>query len=465
LVHVGKAYLDEPEEESRERRTLNACSHLGGSVVAGSLTSIVSALFLCLGTLTWFVTFGRFVISIIALALIFTMFSLVSYLYLFGPEYGFGTSRCRRCLRSGKLTSSSYIVRKDETNVVTDGVHVSRASHCARLSVGIAVPLVMLGASAVRLALSLRSSDGDPVACPEVSELNYTFDHHIVPQDTDSYRCRGYDFLSGCTYWVTEFEPIITSGSEAVVQNMMLFSTQNTVSSCPYTCFDTPDATGVDAAWTLGSDKVKWPQGMAYTIGGSKQALRLQYHNYQQNAGQLDVRAGLKLKLTSTPPSFTITNIMIGLHPAGRLTIPGKTDRVVRFAECSPRLRGNVTILAYITHAHELGVSVITEVRRHQLSTPNGGLGLTSAVVGDVGSDPFYDLKNRSLKMFPSGHQRHLTPGDSVRVICIYNSTMRDGHTSSGWGMEDEMCMTTIYAYPSENVGSTSCFSDFSYSL
>mmetsp|Transcript_121825 Transcript_121825/g.272014 ORF Transcript_121825/g.272014 Transcript_121825/m.272014 type:complete len:149 (+) Transcript_121825:74-520(+) len=87
------------------------------------------------------------------------------------------------------------------------------------------------------------------------------------------------------------------------------------------------------------------------------------------------------------------------------------------------------------------------------------------ALFGDVGSDPFYMFDLQQIKMFPAGQERHLEPGDSVRVICSYRSTSRVAGTSSGWGSEDEMCMTALYAYPSENVETNNCFSDSSFEV
>ena len=72
-----------------------------------------------------------------------------------------------------------------------------------------------------------------------------------------------------------------------------------------------PNAVGIDAAWAVGSGTITWPQGTAYAIGGYKQALQMHYSNYLQVAGQVDIRSGIKLKLTSTKPTNTIDNIII----------------------------------------------------------------------------------------------------------------------------------------------------------
>lgn len=463
LVHVAKAYLDEPEDEPRERRTLNAISHLGGAVVAGSLTTVISAIFLTFGTITFFVTFGKFVITMILLSLAFTLFSLTCSLYLFGPQNNFGYIRCpQRCspFKGHKETAQTH-----DVNVLTEGLDVRPFSFRTKLATGIAVVVLLVAGGAVRLGLSLDDGDEESTDCPAYSELEFTFEQFNIPQDKDTYRCRNFDAIpTGCTYWVTEFEPIITNNMAGVVHHMLLFSVEGQESTCPYTCFDMPNAVGMDAAWAVGQGKITWPEGMGYTIGGYKQALQMHYYNYDQASGLVDVRSGIRIKVTSTPPSVRIVNLIIGLHPLGELYLPPRMQRVSRWVECTPRLRGNVTVLAYATHAHKLGVSVITEVRRGQYGPGAGGM-FGSRVVGDVGNTPSYDFDFQDVKMFPSGQERHLTPGDTVRVICGYNTLSRREDTWSGWGSENEMCMTMIYAYPSENVESTNCLSDYSYSV
>jgi len=459
LVHISSAYLDQPEDVPRERRVLNAIGHLGGSVIAGSATTVVSAIPLCLGTTTFFVAFGRFVIGIIFLSLIFTFFFLSSALYLFGPENNFGSLRCSRHVTESTGATENH----DATNALTGKVVLGKTSRPVKIMVALSATAILLIGAGIRLGLSLKGGEETP-ACPALTELDFTFNEFAIPQAQDTYRCRDYDKIpNGCTYYVTEWEPIITNGLAGIVHHMLLFSTETSKSDCPYTCFDMPDAVGVDAAWAIGGGPVKFPDGVSYRIGGHKQALQMHYYNSMLSNSLVDVGSGIKLKLTSTPPAIAIlTSMLIGLHPLGNLWIEPGLDNKTVFAECRPRLLGPVTVLAYATHAHKLGFSILTEIRR-ETQLPDGTFKVDS--VGDVGSDPFYMFDLQQVKMFPAGQERHLEPGDSVRVICSYRSTSRVAGTSSGWGSEDEMCMTALYAYPSENVETNNCFSDSSFEV
>eukprot|EP00927_Polykrikos_kofoidii_P021020 TRINITY_DN20048_c0_g1_i1.p1 TRINITY_DN20048_c0_g1~~TRINITY_DN20048_c0_g1_i1.p1 ORF type:complete len:1231 (+),score=141.58 TRINITY_DN20048_c0_g1_i1:471-3695(+) len=460
LVHVGSAYLDEPEDVPRERRALNAIGHIGGSVIAGSATTVVSAISLCFGTISFFVAFGRFVIGIICLSLIFTLLSLASTLYLFGPENNFGSLRCRQRAAESTCATDNH----DANNALTGRVVLAKASRPVKIVTATSAIAILVVGAAIRLWLSLSEGGEEIPACPALIELDFTFDEYAIPQAQDSYRCRDFDKIpSGCTYYVTEWEPIITNGLTGVVHHMILFATDTSKSTCPYTCFDMPNALGTDAAWAVGGGQVKFPDGVSYPIGGHTNTLQIHYNNAMLQNSLVDVRSGIKLKLTSTPPTnASLTSMIVGLHPLGNLWIEPGRENTTLFVDCAPRLLGPVTVLAYSTHAHKLGFSVLTEIRR-ETQSPGGAFKVDT--VGDVGSDPSYRFDLQQIKMFPAGQERHLEPGDIIRVICSFRSTSRMAGTSSGWGSDDEMCMTILYAYPRENVGTANCLSDHSFEV
>eukprot|EP00931_Biecheleriopsis_adriatica_P026524 TRINITY_DN16141_c0_g3_i1.p1 TRINITY_DN16141_c0_g3~~TRINITY_DN16141_c0_g3_i1.p1 ORF type:complete len:1263 (-),score=174.17 TRINITY_DN16141_c0_g3_i1:157-3672(-) len=459
LVHVGSAYLDQPETTPRGERTLRALSHIGGSVLAACATSLLSAVCLCFATITFFVAFGKFVIGMVCLSVIFTLVSLASSLYLFGPERSCGS--LRSCCRRSRVTDSVQPETAEDgsTNFLTDTVKLEPASRRTQLLTAASALIVLVVGIAIRLALSLSTQPVEAPVCPTLTELEFTFNEYAIPSEQDSYRCRDYDKIpAGCTYYITEWEPIVTEGMLGTVHHMILFATETTKSTCPYTCFDMPNAIGMDAGWAVGGGNVKFPSGVSLPIGGQKHALQMHYYNPLLSNSLVDTRSGIKLKLTSTPPSVgSLTNLIIGLHPLGALEIqPGVENKTV-YAECIPQITGPVTVLAHAPHAHKLGFSIFTEVRRQT------AFGIQK--VGDVGNDPYYTFDNQRIQMFSPGEERLLQPGDAIRVICSYRSTSRTEWTHSGWGSEDEMCMTIIYAYPSQNVDSRNCLTQTTFEL
>ena len=110
--------------------------------------------------------------------------------------------------------------------------------------------------------------------------------------------------------------------------------------------------------------------------------LQIHYNNEAETTGLLD-QSGLRLHLTTTPPTMNMAMLMSGLVVDPRLLqIPSNVVDHVVAVECTPRLRKSVNIFAYMNHAHTIGTRVVTHLIR------NG----TSTLVGD--SNPYiFDLQ------------------------------------------------------------------------
>eukprot|EP00928_Gymnodinium_smaydae_P093420 TRINITY_DN7758_c1_g2_i1.p1 TRINITY_DN7758_c1_g2~~TRINITY_DN7758_c1_g2_i1.p1 ORF type:complete len:1195 (-),score=118.13 TRINITY_DN7758_c1_g2_i1:303-3887(-) len=449
LAHVAGAYLEDLPDAPRGFRAVAAVGHLGTAVVGGAATTTLSAIFLLFGEVTFFSDFGIFIITLVLLALLATMTSFVACLYLFGPEGRCSNIPCpSSCL--------SEITKYDD--VLMEHVDVPVVSKRARYLTGISVLAILTIAGGIRIALSFRNVQDPTPTCPELQELEFTFESFAVPGDSsDSYRCRGYDAVPpACNYYVQEMEPIIDPKLRGVVHHMVLFAVDAEEQTCPFTCYDMPDARGIDVAWAIGVNKVRWPDDVAYTLGGYRQALQMHYWNPDLRNDLHDSKSGLRLKLSTSPPKHKLTNINVGLHPLGYLRIPPGSSNATRYVECALDLEDEVTVIAFTTHAHKTGIAVKTEVRRSPNSL-NSGIFADAVNVGDVGSTPFYDFNFQSIEQFPTGQERKVKPGDVVRVICSFDTRGRMWETRGGWGSEDEMCMTFLYVYPSSNVKNRNC--------
>jgi hypothetical protein len=442
-------------------------AHLGGSITSGALTTFIGSIFLCCGTITFFRSFGIFLMEIVALSLGATFFSFACTLYLFGPEGSFCQIPCasrRGCARGSQPEDTE--TNGPTRDALTDKIELHVFPRKVRWSTGAVAVVILLVGGAIRLWLSLRSDDSTSVTCPDITELEFTFENFNVPEEQDSYRCRGFDAIpSTCTYYVTEVEPMVKPEMMGTVHHMILYGIEGAASSCPYTCFDMPHARDIVAAWAIGQGPLVWPSGTALPIGGFKLDLQVHYENALLTSGIVDTKSGLKLKLTSTKPENQLSTLGIGLQPLGDLTIPGGQANVTRYVECTPQLTGEVTAVAYATHAHKLGFSVISEVRRTPSGSGSGSSFSAPQIVGDVGSTPNYDFNFQNVQMFAAGQERQLLPGDTVRITCSYDSTSRWEPTHSGYGSADEMCMTFLFVYPSSHVGSKFCFSNYAFEV
>jgi len=440
LTHVSSAYLAEPPDKPREQKALATIRHLGGAVIAGALTTIVSAIFLLCGLILFFSTFGSFIIRMIVFSLAATLLSFVSALSLFGPEGGCGQIPCpQRC------TAQAADVPEE---VLDDEVKIPAASQRVRIGTCAGVWLVLIVSSIVCLVNHLPKSD-EPAVCPDVSELDFVFEDNPISGELDSYRCRSFDNIpKGCIYYATEIEPII--GTE-LVHHVILFDVQTQPTLCSFTCFDMPDALGMQATWAIGQSNLKWPAGTAQAIGAAPLALQMHYYNPLLKKGQVDPRSGLRMKVSQTPPESLLVNLMVGLHPEGHLSIPPFKPNITMIAECTPSLVTDVKVVAFATHAHKLGRRIMTEKMRRFPGAAE------PTILGDVGSTPLYLFDYQRYEQFAEGEEPTISPGDTVRVKCTYDSTSRSEVTYSGWSSDTEMCMTFLMVLPGTSVLDQNC--------
>lgn len=88
--HIANAYTESPASK-RFDRTRDALTDLGISVLAGGLSTMISAATLFLATITFFKKFARFVVCTVALSLMWSLMFLIAFLLIAGPEKEFGS--------------------------------------------------------------------------------------------------------------------------------------------------------------------------------------------------------------------------------------------------------------------------------------------------------------------------------------------------------------------------------------
>eukprot|EP00928_Gymnodinium_smaydae_P034924 TRINITY_DN24652_c0_g1_i1.p1 TRINITY_DN24652_c0_g1~~TRINITY_DN24652_c0_g1_i1.p1 ORF type:complete len:509 (-),score=36.98 TRINITY_DN24652_c0_g1_i1:90-1595(-) len=447
LAHLAAAYLELPADKSRELRTHGAIAHIGGSVVAGAATSFVAAFFLCLGYLVNFRLFGMLIMCLIILSLAFSMATFMCALYLWGPQ-GRTCSiwRCFPCTRRFDNTGPL----SDDDALATE-VHLHKFGWKVRTGTAVVCAVILLTGIAVRMGLSLTPMSTDASECPAYDTIDFTFEEYAVPKMKDSYRCRGYDKTPvGCQYYITKVDPIVTDGLIGVVHHMILSSTSKEVSSCPFMCFDMPDVVKLDAGWAVGSDGITYPDGLGQAFGGFPQALQMHYYNFANRSDIIDKRSGIRLHVTTKRPKHVVEGLLIGVHPLGEMRIPGRRNLTVYQAECKPLLTGDFTIVNYAPHAHKLGRRILTEHRRPINASH-------TKFLSDIGNADPYHFDYQTVTQYAPAEYKILRPGDSIRVTCHFDSTSRTRDTVTGWGSEDEMCMTFLQGFPKENLADPNC--------
>eukprot|EP00951_Prasinocladus_malaysianus_P047881 scaffold652331_cov30-Prasinocladus_malaysianus.AAC.1 len=89
-LHIAGAYI-ESEESCRVERTRDALTHLGVSVVAGAVTTILSGLFLWGTVMLFFQKFAFLITFTVAVSFLWSMVFLPSLLLIVGPQDDFGS--------------------------------------------------------------------------------------------------------------------------------------------------------------------------------------------------------------------------------------------------------------------------------------------------------------------------------------------------------------------------------------
>mmetsp|Transcript_19396 Transcript_19396/g.45046 ORF Transcript_19396/g.45046 Transcript_19396/m.45046 type:complete len:1178 (+) Transcript_19396:56-3589(+) len=104
-VHLGHMYRDSPAK-TREEKTRYALTYMGGTIVGGSLTTLLAGgvLFLC--TLMFFTKMASLLVWTIVLSALYSLFYFTAMCAVFGPEEGFASvpsiSDCIGKLRNKK---------------------------------------------------------------------------------------------------------------------------------------------------------------------------------------------------------------------------------------------------------------------------------------------------------------------------------------------------------------------------
>ena len=170
--------------------------------------------------------------------------------------------------------------------------------------------------------------------------------NQLTGQSTQ-YMCSGFAFSSSCTTWATKFSVI--DENPGVVHHMILYSVASPgQKSCPFNCFDMPEAQGMIFAWAIGVTEFELPPDTGLAIGGSSThthaALQIHYSNY----GHVKTTdgSGLRMQVTTQKPTNEAGIIIgTGFSVLSRsMRIPGGVENTTMTASCKPQLHGPVTV-------------------------------------------------------------------------------------------------------------------------
>jgi len=84
VVHLSSHYVHSPHE-TRGERTQESLQEMGGTILAGSLTTLGAGLFLFPATIIFFVKFAVLISSTICLSFFYSMVFFSAQMHTYGP--------------------------------------------------------------------------------------------------------------------------------------------------------------------------------------------------------------------------------------------------------------------------------------------------------------------------------------------------------------------------------------------
>ncbi|XP_078483159.1 DBH-like monooxygenase protein 1 isoform X1 [Ciona intestinalis] len=279
-----------------------------------------------------------------------------------------------------------------------------------------------------------------------------------LPAVDTYYSCRLLAFPTlSSKHHIVKIEPIITSGNELHVHHMVLYicsqqtlqtsSSLGTTTQC-YTNLPTDFQTcqGVYMAWAIGGQSFYLPREAGFSIGATGDpkfaVLEIHYDNPTMRSNVVD-SSGLKLTYTPNLRANDAAMIQAGRSVSGFThLIPPGASAYKSYGECTQNCLesamgtsiNNITVFAAFLHSHLLGKAISLKHLR----------GTTE--LKPIAVDNSYDFNFQENRYFPE--YRVVKPGDSLQVVCTYNSVGKTGFTWGGLGTSNEMCMAFVFYYP-----------------
>jgi hypothetical protein len=187
-----------------------------------------------------------------------------------------------------------------------------------------------------------------------------------------------------------------------------------------------PDARLV-TSWSWGSPVLALPAGTGLPLpAGRPLVLQLRYNVKGSAFGGRSVTAKVELQTNTAAKSARLTPVSA---PDFRLPRGQRqTEIASELAITEPS-----DLLGLIPHMHTLGRTLNLERLRGSETTCLAHFG-------------HWDVYEEQLFRYQTAFD--LKPGDRIRIVCVFDTTSRNGETSRGESIDDEACAAQLYVLP-----------------
>ncbi|KAL6064062.1 DBH-like monooxygenase protein 1 [Balamuthia mandrillaris] len=258
-----------------------------------------------------------------------------------------------------------------------------------------------------------------------------------VGEEETQYMCTVVTLPSDDTYDGVRFKPYVDQS--LVVHHMILYRTQSELTGYPevFECSSMPPGTDFMWGWAAGGEDFIPPDDVGVRFGAGTDSLYgvLQVH-YNNPGGRTDIvdSSGVEIFYTTELREQECGFLYLG--PVTDLAIPPGMPEYVQRDTCEvPSDQANVaTVIAYLSHMHQIGRKVITEHFSAD-GRPKGTFGNANF---DYNDQEFVPLIPPVV----------VDGGDRLRTTCTWDSTSRAAVTNGCEATACEMCINVVAYYP-----------------
>ncbi|CAL1569977.1 unnamed protein product [Knipowitschia caucasica] len=317
--------------------------------------------------------------------------------------------------------------------------------------------LEMLNLSLIQTGLQrvvlLRPDTQPPTLPPDIRTLEVRSPNVVIPSQETTYWCFIQKLPKNMPKnHILMYEPVITTGNEAIVHHMEVFE-------CDPEVHEVPDYSGscddkmkprtlnscrhVLAAWAMGAEPFYYPPDAGMPIGGSEGSkflrLEVHYHNPLIITGRLD-SSGIRLHYTPSLRKYDAGIMELGLVYTPIMAIPPRQQAFDLSGYCNSKCtatalpKEGIYVFASQLHTHLAGRAVRTTLIRE------------GKEVEVLSQDPHFSAHYQMIRSLRK--MVHILPGDVLITKCTYNTENRMKPTVGGFGIMEEMCVDYIHYYP-----------------
>ncbi|CAK8671832.1 unnamed protein product [Clavelina lepadiformis] len=308
----------------------------------------------------------------------------------------------------------------------------------------------------------LDVAKSDEIMFPE-GETHMSFDllndnFHVPSQDT-YYNCRLHKLPTFTEkHHLVKVEPIIQPGNELHVHHILVYQcTRNLEDSLSFgtnaKCYgsnmppDFESCSFVIQAWAIGGGAFYYPKHAGFPLGDRAAPKYVVVETHYDNPNiKPDIfdSSGLRFVYTSQLRQYDSGILEAGHTVSGyQQIIPPNAQSYLQYGECTDQcLEGamkmknldQINVFAATMHSHLLGRGLtLKHVRNGTELSP-------------ISKDSSYDFNYQESRLL--SEERILKVGDSLQVVCNYNSQDKTEITMGGLPTTREMCLVFVYFYP-----------------